>query len=139
MCKPTFAKLKEQRFQVEVEKYLTRLRSEARIWTLFTGNVSADALLGRKPRKRGSADVNMRSMRMAALVRSSNLARKAFVNLYQLVPCAPTNMTQTFFPSATLEAQKLLTFVWPLANFRAGESMLQIYTKFSLFAFARFA
>jgi hypothetical protein len=42
-------KLKEQRYQVEVEKYLARLRSEARIWTVFTGNVSADTLLGRKP------------------------------------------------------------------------------------------
>ena len=42
-------KLKEERFQVEVEKYLTRLRGEARIWTVFTGNVSADTLLGRKP------------------------------------------------------------------------------------------
>jgi parvulin-like peptidyl-prolyl isomerase len=42
-------KLKEQRYQTEAEKYLTRLRSEARIWTLYTGNVSADALLGRQP------------------------------------------------------------------------------------------
>jgi len=42
-------KLKEQRFQVEVEKYLARLRSEARIWTEFTGNVSAETLLGRAP------------------------------------------------------------------------------------------
>ena len=38
-------KLKEQRFQVEVEKYLAQLRSEARIWTVFTGNTSAEALL----------------------------------------------------------------------------------------------
>jgi hypothetical protein len=42
-------KLKEHRYQDEAEKYLTRLRSEARIWTLYTGNVSADALLGRAP------------------------------------------------------------------------------------------
>jgi parvulin-like peptidyl-prolyl isomerase len=42
-------KLKEQRFQVEVEKYLARLRGEARIWTIFTGNVSAEALMGRAP------------------------------------------------------------------------------------------
>jgi hypothetical protein len=42
-------KLKEKRFQVEVEKYLSRLRGEARIWTVFTGNVSADALLGQTP------------------------------------------------------------------------------------------
>ena len=41
-------KLKDERFQIEVEKYLTRLRGEARIWTVFTGNVSADVLLGRK-------------------------------------------------------------------------------------------
>ena len=42
-------RLKEKRYQVEVENYLTRLRGEARIWTVFTGNVSADTLLGRKP------------------------------------------------------------------------------------------
>ncbi|MEO7405269.1 MAG: peptidylprolyl isomerase, partial [Burkholderiales bacterium] len=42
-------RLKEQRFQVEIEKYLTKLRSEARIWTVYTGNVSADVLMGRKP------------------------------------------------------------------------------------------
>jgi parvulin-like peptidyl-prolyl isomerase len=42
-------KLKEQRFKVELEKYLGRLRRDARIWTAFTGNVSADVLMGRKP------------------------------------------------------------------------------------------
>ncbi len=42
-------RLKEERFQTEVEKYLTQLRSESRIWTVFTGNTSADVLLGRKP------------------------------------------------------------------------------------------
>jgi parvulin-like peptidyl-prolyl isomerase len=42
-------KLKEERFQTEVEKYLAQLRSESRIWTAFTGNVSAETLLGRKP------------------------------------------------------------------------------------------
>lgn len=42
-------KLKEQRFQAGVEKYLATLRQDARIWTAFTGNVSADVLLGRKP------------------------------------------------------------------------------------------
>jgi len=42
-------KLKEARYQVEVEKYLTRLRGQARIWTVFTGNVAAHALLGREP------------------------------------------------------------------------------------------
>jgi hypothetical protein len=42
-------KLKSERFQVEVEKYLGELRQNARIWTAFTGNVSADVLMGRKP------------------------------------------------------------------------------------------
>lgn len=42
-------KLKDQRFQAEVETYLSKLRSDARIWTAFTGDVSADVLLGRKP------------------------------------------------------------------------------------------
>jgi len=42
-------RLKEERFQTEVEKYLTQLRGESRIWTVFTGNTSAEDLLGRKP------------------------------------------------------------------------------------------
>jgi hypothetical protein len=42
-------KLKEQRFRAEVEKYLASLRRDARIWTAFTGTISADTLLGRKP------------------------------------------------------------------------------------------
>ncbi len=41
-------RLKEKRFQSEAEKYLTKLRGDARIWTIYTGNVSADVLLGRK-------------------------------------------------------------------------------------------
>ena len=41
--------LKEERFRLAVEKYLDKLRQDARIWTAFTGNVSADELLGRKP------------------------------------------------------------------------------------------
>ena len=41
--------LKEERFRLAVEKYLDKLRQDARIWTAFTGNVSADVLLGRKP------------------------------------------------------------------------------------------
>jgi parvulin-like peptidyl-prolyl isomerase len=41
--------LKDQRFRNEVDKYLASLRRDARIWTAFTGNVSADVLLGRKP------------------------------------------------------------------------------------------
>jgi hypothetical protein len=42
-------KLKEERFQAGIEHYLKKLRRDARIWTAFTGNTSADALLGRKP------------------------------------------------------------------------------------------
>jgi parvulin-like peptidyl-prolyl isomerase len=42
-------KLKEQRFQAGIEQYLTKLRRDARIWTAFTGNTTADVLLGRKP------------------------------------------------------------------------------------------
>jgi hypothetical protein len=42
-------KLKEERFHAGIEKYLTKLRRDARIWTAFTGNTSADLLLGRKP------------------------------------------------------------------------------------------
>ena len=41
-------KLKEKRYQAAAEKYLTQIRQDARIWTVFTGNVSADVLLGRK-------------------------------------------------------------------------------------------
>lgn len=44
-------KLKEERFQAEIEQYLARLRREARVWTAFTGNVSADVLQGREPGK----------------------------------------------------------------------------------------
>jgi parvulin-like peptidyl-prolyl isomerase len=42
-------RLKEIRYQKEAVKYLTKLRQDARIWTVFTGSVSADVLLGRKP------------------------------------------------------------------------------------------
>ena len=42
-------KLKEQRFDAEVEAYLSKLRRNASIWTAFTGKVSADVLLGRAP------------------------------------------------------------------------------------------
>ena len=42
-------KLKEEHFHTEAEKYLSKLRRDARIWTVYTGNVSADVLLGRKP------------------------------------------------------------------------------------------
>jgi hypothetical protein len=43
-------KLKDQRMQAEVEKYLARLRSEARIWTVFTGHISAESLMSDKPK-----------------------------------------------------------------------------------------
>jgi parvulin-like peptidyl-prolyl isomerase len=42
-------RLKEERFQAAVKEYLSGLRRDARIWTAYTGNVSADVLLGRKP------------------------------------------------------------------------------------------
>jgi hypothetical protein len=42
-------KLKEQRFDAGIEQYLKKLRRDARIWTAFTGNTTADALLARKP------------------------------------------------------------------------------------------
>lgn len=41
--------LKEERFRMAMNKYLAKLRQDARIWTAFTGNVSADVLMGRKP------------------------------------------------------------------------------------------
>ena len=42
-------RLKEERFQAEVKEYLGTLRRDARIWTAYTGPISADVLLGRKP------------------------------------------------------------------------------------------
>jgi hypothetical protein len=42
-------KLKQERFRAEVDKYLAELHKDARIWTVFTGPVSADVLLGRAP------------------------------------------------------------------------------------------
>jgi PPIC-type PPIASE domain len=42
-------RLKEKRYQKEASTYLTTLRQDARVWTVFTGNVSAEVLLGRKP------------------------------------------------------------------------------------------
>jgi hypothetical protein len=41
-------RLKEKRYSKEAVKYLTKLRSDARVWTVYTGNVSTDVLLGRK-------------------------------------------------------------------------------------------
>jgi hypothetical protein len=42
-------KLKDGRFRDAVEEYLAELRNDARIWTAYTGPVSADILMGRKP------------------------------------------------------------------------------------------
>ncbi len=41
--------LREERMRAGMEKYLTKLRQDARIWTAFTGNVSAEVLLGKGP------------------------------------------------------------------------------------------
>ena len=41
-------KLKEERFDAGIEEYLTKLRRDARIWTAFHGNISAELLLGRR-------------------------------------------------------------------------------------------
>ena len=41
--------LKQERFREGVEKYLGELHRNARIWTVYTGPVSADTLMGRKP------------------------------------------------------------------------------------------
>lgn len=41
--------LKQDRFRQAVEKYLAEIRRNARIWTAYTGPVSADVLMGRKP------------------------------------------------------------------------------------------
>jgi PPIC-type PPIASE domain len=41
--------LKQERFRAAVEKYLANLHRAARIWTIYTGPVSADVLMGKKP------------------------------------------------------------------------------------------
>jgi hypothetical protein len=41
--------LKNQRMRAAMDEYLTQLRADARVWTAFTGNVSADVLLGKRP------------------------------------------------------------------------------------------
>lgn len=41
--------LKQERFREGVEKYLDELHRTARIWTVYTGPVSADVLMGKKP------------------------------------------------------------------------------------------
>ena len=42
-------RLKDERFRAAAEKYIAKLRNDARIWTVYTGPVSADVLLGRAP------------------------------------------------------------------------------------------
>jgi parvulin-like peptidyl-prolyl isomerase len=42
-------KLKDERFRDAVEEYIAELRRDARIWTAYTGPVSADVLLGQPP------------------------------------------------------------------------------------------
>jgi hypothetical protein len=42
-------KLKDERFRSAVEEYITQLRQDARIWTVYTGPVSAEVLLGSAP------------------------------------------------------------------------------------------
>jgi parvulin-like peptidyl-prolyl isomerase len=42
-------KLKDERLHTAQEKYLAQLRDEARIETIYTGHISADALAGRVP------------------------------------------------------------------------------------------
>jgi parvulin-like peptidyl-prolyl isomerase len=37
--------LKEQRMHAEMEAYLVKLRRDARVWTVFTGNTTAEALM----------------------------------------------------------------------------------------------
>jgi hypothetical protein len=42
-------KLKEERFEAGIQEYLSKLRRDARIWTAFHGNITADLLLSRNP------------------------------------------------------------------------------------------
>ncbi len=44
-------KLKEQRMKVAQDKYLEGLRKNAKIWTVYTGNVSVETLMGQAPRE----------------------------------------------------------------------------------------
>src|SRR5204863_320742 len=41
--------VRKDRFKDEAAKSIVKLRQDARIWTVFTGNVSVDVLMGRKP------------------------------------------------------------------------------------------
>jgi hypothetical protein len=42
-------KLKDERMKVAQDKYIADLRKNAKIWTVYTGNVSAEVLMGRPP------------------------------------------------------------------------------------------
>jgi len=42
-------KLKDQRMEAAQIKYIADLRRDAKIWTVYTGNVSAEVLMGRPP------------------------------------------------------------------------------------------
>jgi hypothetical protein len=42
-------KLKDERMKVAQDKYIANLRKNAKIWTIYTGNVSAEVLMGRPP------------------------------------------------------------------------------------------
>jgi hypothetical protein len=39
-------KLKDERMAAAQRKYLTKLRKNAKIWTVYTGNVSVETLMG---------------------------------------------------------------------------------------------
>lgn len=41
--------LKEERMRAQLEVYLTKLRHDARVWTVFTGNIAAEVLMGKVP------------------------------------------------------------------------------------------
>jgi hypothetical protein len=41
-------RLKEERFNKKMEEYLGQLRKNARVWTAFTGNISAEELIARR-------------------------------------------------------------------------------------------
>jgi hypothetical protein len=46
--------LKEERFKTAVDVYLAKLRKDARIWTVFTGDISAEALIETARRPNGA-------------------------------------------------------------------------------------
>jgi hypothetical protein len=42
-------KLKDERMKVAQDEYIAQLRQDAKIWTVYTGNVSAEVLMGTRP------------------------------------------------------------------------------------------